>query len=166
MVMAIHISTESDFAADLHQIIPLVPQYSPPLRPTDTGGMEMRYDGAVMISDFHGIHYFESGILLPSYTNSMPYDHPLDKQGHIALTHHSGVAAYNSYIGLVATRIPDTLMIEDKDVYQFYPDLVGTVPDPHRHDIWGSLHFLHTDECDGRCNEYSIGYKVTCWNQR
>ena len=27
-------------------------------------------------------------------------------------------------------------------VYQFYPYLVGTVPDPCSHNIWGSLHFL------------------------
>ena len=78
MVVAVHISAESDFAANLHQIILLAPQYSPPLGPTDTGGMEMQYDGAVMITDFNGMYYFESGILLPSYTNSMPYDHPLD----------------------------------------------------------------------------------------
>ena len=50
--------------------------------------------------------------------------------------------AYNSYIGLVATGIPVSVKIEDKEVYQFYPDLVGTVPDPHTHNIWGSLHFL------------------------
>ena len=50
--------------------------------------------------------------------------------------------AYNSYIGLVATGIPVPVTVEDKEVYQFYANLVGTVPDPHRHDIWGSLHFL------------------------
>ena len=72
----------------------------------------------------------------------MPYDHPLDQQGHIALTSHSGVVAYNSYIGLVTTGIPVSIKIEDKEVYQFYPDLVGTVQDPHSHNIWGSLHFL------------------------
>ena len=74
--------------------------------------------------------------------NPMPYDHPLDWQGHITLTHHSGVAAYNSYIRLVTTGIPVTVKIKGKEVYQFYPDLVGTVPDPHSHNIWGSLHFL------------------------
>ena len=88
------------------------------------------------------MYYFESGILLPSYTNSMPYDHPLDRQGHIALTHHSGVAAYNSYIRLVATGIPVTIIIKDREVKHYYTDLVGTVLDPYRHSIWGSLHFL------------------------
>ena len=113
MMVAVHISTQSDFTADLYQIIPSAPQYSLPLQLTDTGGMEMWYDGAVMITNFHGMYYFESGILLPSYTNSIPYDHPLDRQGHIALTHHSGVTAYNSYIGLVITGIPVTVMIKD-----------------------------------------------------
>ena len=78
MVVAVHISAESDFTTDLHQIIPSEPQYSPPLQPTDTGGVEMWYDGAAMITNFDGIYYFESGILQPSYTNPMPYNHPLD----------------------------------------------------------------------------------------
>ena len=102
----------------------------------------MWYDGAIMITNFNGMYYFESGILLPGYTNSMPYNHPLDQQGHIALTHHSGVAAYNSYIGLVTTGIPVTITIKDKKVCQFYTDLVGMVPDPYGHSIWGSLYFL------------------------
>ena len=74
--------------------------------------------------------------------NPMPYNHPLEGQRHITLTPHSGVLAYNLYIELVATGIPVSIKIEDKEVYQFYPDLVGTVPDPCSHSIWGSLHFL------------------------
>ena len=93
----------------------------------------MRYDEAIMITNFNGMYYFESGILLPGYMNSMPYDQ--DRQGHIALTHHSGVVSYNSYIGLVTTGIPVTVTIEDKEVYQFYTALVGTIPDPYRHNI-------------------------------
>ena len=102
----------------------------------------MWYKSAITITDFQGMYYFELGLLQPGYTNPMPYDHPLDRQGHITLTHHSGVAAYNSYIRLVTTGIPITIEIKDKKIYQFYVNLVGTVPDPHDHNIWGSLHFF------------------------
>ena len=76
----------------------------------------MHYDGAVMVMDFEGMYYFKSCYLWPGYTNPMPYNHPLDQQGHIASTPHSGVAAYTSYIGLVATGIPITIEIEKKEV--------------------------------------------------
>ena len=102
----------------------------------------MRYEGVVMITDFKGMCYFESGYLLPGYTNSMPYNHPLDRQGHIALTPLSGAAAYTSYIRLVTTGIPITIEIEEKEIHRFYFDLVGLVPAPHDHNIWRSLHFL------------------------
>ena len=88
------------------------------------------------------MYYYESGMLLLIYTNSRPYNHPLDQQGHIALTLHSGVVAYSSYIGLVATGIPVTILVEDREIKHYYMDLVGTVLDPLRHSIWGSLHFL------------------------
>ena len=77
-MLAIHITTESDFATDIHQIIPTTPEYSLPCQPTEAGGMEMRYDGAIMITNFNGMYYYESGMLLPGYTNSSPYNHPLD----------------------------------------------------------------------------------------
>ena len=102
----------------------------------------MGYDGAVQVVDFQGMYYFELGYLQPGYTNAMPYDHPLDQQGHIASTPHSSVAAYTSYIGFVASGIPITVEIEEKEVLRFYFDVVGTVLDSHSHHIWGSLHFL------------------------
>ena len=46
------------------------------------------------------------------------------------------------YIGLVITGIPITTKIEDREIHQFYPNLVASVPAPHDHNIWGSLHFL------------------------
>ena len=57
------------------------------------------------------------------------------------------VVAYNSYIRLVATRILVTITIEDKEVYQYYPDLVSTVHAIHAievsdHDSPSILH-LH-----------------------
>ena len=75
---------------------------------------------------------------------TMPYDHPLDRQGHIASALHSGVTAYSSYIGLIAS---DILFLQKKETgHRFdephYFDVVGTVPHPDAHDIWGSLHFL------------------------
>ena len=78
LMVAIHISTESDFAADIHQITLTAPEYSQPCQSTGSGGMEMQYDGAITITDFNGMYYYESGMLLPGYTNSSPYDHPLD----------------------------------------------------------------------------------------
>ena len=124
----------------------------------------MWYEGAVMIMNFDGMYYFELGLLQPSYMNPMPYDHPLDQQGHIALTHHSGVAAYNLYIRLVATGIPITVKIEDKEVYKFYPDLVGTVPDPHIHNIWDSLHFLPLVS-NVFLSQYDSGTFVSLWQK-
>ena len=68
-LVAVHVSTESDFAADLHQMIPLEPCYSPPLQPTANGSFEMHYDGAVMVTDLEGMYYFESGYFWAGYTN-------------------------------------------------------------------------------------------------
>ena len=72
----------------------------------------------------------------------MPYDHPLDQQGHIASVLHSGTAAYSSYIGLVASGISITTRVENSDIYHQYFDILGTVPGQDSHNIWGSLHFL------------------------
>ena len=46
----------------------------------------MCYEGAVMVTNIEGMYYFELGLLWPGYMNPMPYDHPSDQQGHIALT--------------------------------------------------------------------------------
>ena len=134
MLVTVHVSEESDFAAGIHQIIPSEPCYSPPLWPNADGGLEMGYDGAVQVVDFEGMYYFKLGYLQPGYTNAMPYDHPLDWQGHIALTSHSGVVIYTSNIGLVASGIPITVEIKEREVLRFYFDVVRTVPDsqsPH-----------------------------------
>ena len=74
----------------------------------------------------------------------MPNDHPLDQQGHIASALHSGVAAYSSYIGLIASGI---LIPQKKETGEghdnlHYFDVVGSIPQPETHTIWGSLHFL------------------------
>ena len=76
----------------------------------------MWYNQAITITDFNGIYYYKSSMLLPGYTNSSPYDHPLDWQGHIALTPHLGVAACSSYIGLITTRIPVTLLVDGQEI--------------------------------------------------
>ena len=78
VMLAVHVSTESDFATDVHQIIPTAPEYGQPCQPTEAGGMEIWYDGAITITNFNGTYYYESSMLLPGYTNSSPYDHPLD----------------------------------------------------------------------------------------
>ena len=85
-----------------------------------------------------------SGYLKPGYTNARPYDHPLDQQGHITSALHSGVAAYSSYIRLVASGI---LFLQKKENGHgfdelHYFDVVGTMWHPDAHGIWGSLHFL------------------------
>ena len=72
----------------------------------------------------------------------MPYDHPLDRQGHIASVMHSGTAAYSSYIGLVASGISITTRDKNSDIHCHYFDIIGTVPGQDHHNIWGSLHFL------------------------
>ena len=76
--------------------------------------------------------------------NTMSYYHPLDQQGHIISALHSSVAAYSSYIGLIASGI---LFPQKKEIgYRFYElhyfDIVRTMPHPDAHGIWGSLHFL------------------------
>ena len=72
----------------------------------------------------------------------MPYDHPLDRQGHIASVLHSGTAAYSSYIGLIASGIPITTRVEGRDIHHQNFDIIGTIPGQDNHNIWGSLHFL------------------------
>ena len=72
----------------------------------------------------------------------MPYDHPLDRQGHIALILHSGTAAYSSYIGLVALGISITTRVENSDIHHHYFNIVGTVSRQDHHNNLESLHFL------------------------
>ena len=72
------VSDKSNFAPDIHQVIPSEPCYSLPLVAKDGGGSKLNYSEVVNVQDFQGIYYFESGCLQLGYTNSMPYDHPLD----------------------------------------------------------------------------------------
>ena len=72
------VSDESDFTPDIHQVIPSEPCYGLPLVAKDGGGSKLNYSEVVKVKDFQGIYYFESGCLRPGYTNSMPFDHPLD----------------------------------------------------------------------------------------
>ena len=133
---------ESDFAPNMHQVIPLEPHCGLPLVAKDGGGSKLNYSEVVHVQHFQGIYYFESGCLQLGYTNSMPYDHPLDRQGHIASVMHYETAAYSSYIGLVALGISISTRVENSDIHHHYFDTVGTVPGQDHHNIWGSLHFL------------------------
>ena len=62
----------------------------------------------------------------------------------MALKLHSGVAAYPSYIGLVSTGLVYPQQ-EDPDIkinqYNYF-NIIGTVPPPANHGIWGCLHYL------------------------
>ena len=78
LLVAIHVSVESDFAADAHQVIPSEPCYSPPLGSNANGDLEMGYDSAVQVVDFEGMYYFECGYLWPGYMNAILYNHLLD----------------------------------------------------------------------------------------
>ena len=53
---------ESDFAPDIHQVIPSEPCYSLPLVAKDDGGSELSYSEVVQVQDFQGIYYFKSGL--------------------------------------------------------------------------------------------------------
>ena len=69
---------------------------------------------------------------------------PLDQQGHITSAPHSGVAAYSSYTKLIASGIHFLQKKETGHGFDelHYFDVVGTMPHPDAHGIWGSLHFL------------------------
>ena len=85
-----------------------------------------------------------SGDVGPDYTGASPKDFPLDHQGHMASKLHSGVAAYSLYIGLVSTGVVYAQQ-EDPDIkidqYNYF-DIIGTVPRPANHGIWGCFHYL------------------------
>ena len=136
------VSAESDFAQDIHQVILSEPCYGLPLVAKDGGGSELNYSEAVKVQDFQDIYYFKSGCLWPGCTNSMPCDHPLDQQGHIASVLHSGTAAYSSYIGLIASGIPITTRVESRDIHHQYFDITGTISGQDNHNICSSLYFL------------------------
>ena len=78
------------------------------------------------------------------YTGASPWDFPLDCQGHMASKLYSGLAVYSSYIGIILTGIvypqqeDSTIKINQ---YSYF-DIIGTVPTPTNHGIWGCLHYL------------------------
>ena len=111
--LTVIISEESDFAADRYQMIPTDKCFGLPIVLRQSGGFKLNYKDAVKVTDFWGIYYFELGYLRPGYTNAMPYNHPLDWQGHIASVLHSGVAVYSLYIRLITLGI---LLPQKKEV--------------------------------------------------
>ena len=78
----------------------------------------------------------------PGYTGAFPWDHPLDQQGHVAFKLHSGVAAYSSYIRLVLTGIVYPQQEDPNMKINQYFDIIGSVPPPIYHGIWGCLHCI------------------------
>ena len=61
--VAVVVLGESDFAPDIHQVIPSEPRYGPPLVAKDSGGFELSYSEVVQVQHFQGIYYFELGCL-------------------------------------------------------------------------------------------------------
>ena len=55
------VSEESDFAPDIHHVIPSEPCCGLPLVAKDGGGSELNYSEAVQVQHFQGIYYFKSG---------------------------------------------------------------------------------------------------------
>ena len=76
--LALIISEESEFADDLHKVIPTEDCYGLPLIQRQCGCFEHGYQSPAEVEEFQGIYYYESGYLKPGYMNAMPYDHPLD----------------------------------------------------------------------------------------
>ena len=135
-----------DELADVpHQIIPTEDAFALPFLPRQgMEGFDRVYLLSAEVTAFQGIYYHESGDVRPGYTGASPLDFPLDHQGHMALKLHSGVAAYSPYIGPVSTGIvypqqeaPDIKI----DQYNYF-DIIGTIPPPANHGIWGCLHYL------------------------
>ena len=142
-------SEESDFAADRHQVIPKDKCFGLLVVPRQNGGFEFNYRDAVEVTNFQGIYYFESGYLGPGYTNTMPYDHPLDQQGHTASALRLGVTAYSSYIGLIALGI---VLPQKKKTGEGYDKLhyfyvVGSIPQPDSYHLEQSALLAIGFEC-------------------
>ena len=136
---------DDKFADDPHQIIPTEDTFTLPFLPRQgMEGFDRGYLLPAEVTAFQGIYYHESGDVRPGYTGTSPWDFPLDLQVHMASKLHSGVAAYSSYIGLISTGIVYHQQ-EDPDIkidqYNYF-DIIGTVPPPTNHGIWGCLHYL------------------------
>ena len=136
---------DDGFTNNPHQNIPTEDAFTLPFPPRQgIEGFDRGYLLPAEVTAFQGIYYHKSGDVRPSYTGAYPWDFPLDHQGHMASKLHSGVAAYSSSIGLVWTGIV-YLQQEDPDIkinqYNYF-DIIGTVPPPAKHGIWGCLHYL------------------------
>ena len=143
--LAVYISDEDEFADDPHQIIPIEDAFALLYLPRQNHeGFDCGYLQPAEVTAFRRTYYHESGDVRPSYTGASPWDYSLDCQGHVALKLHSSVAAYSSYIRLVSTRIVYPQQ-EDPDIkidqYSYF-DIVGTIPPPIHHGIWGCLYYL------------------------
>ena len=143
--LAMYISDDDEFADDPHQIIPIEDPFALSYLPRQNlEGSEHGYLLSAEATEFQRTYYHESGDVRPGYTGASPWDYPLDHQGHVTSTLHSGVAAYSLYIGLVSTRIVYPQQ-EDPDIeinqYSYF-DIIGTIPPPNHHGIWGCLHYL------------------------
>ena len=143
--LALVISDDDEFTEDPHQIITTEDAFALPFLPRQNlKGFNWGYHLPAEVTAFQGIYYHESGDVRPGCTGGSLWDFPLDHQGHVATKLHSGVAAYSSYIRLVLTGIVYPQQ-EDPDVkidqYNYF-DIIGTVPSPTNHGIWGCLHYL------------------------
>ena len=143
--LALVISIDDEFTDDPHQIIPTEDAFVLSYLPRQNlKGFDQGYFLPVEVTAFQGIYYHESGDVRPSYTGASPWDYPLDHQGHVAFRLHSSVAAYSSYIGLKSTGIvyPQQENPDVKINQYSYFIIIGTVPPPTHHGIWGCLHYL------------------------
>ena len=143
--LAMYISDDDDFTDYQHQIIPIEDAFILPYIPRQNlEGFDRGYLLPAEVTAFQGIYYHESGDVRPGYTGASPWHYPLNHQGHVVSKLHSGLAAYSSYIGLVLTGIVYPQQ-EDQDVkidqYSYF-DIIGTIPPPIHHGIWGCLHYL------------------------
>ena len=143
--LAMYISDGDEFADDPHQMIPIEDAFALPYLPRQNlEGFDHGYLLPAEVTEFQGTYYHELGDVRPGYTGASPWDYPLDHQGHVASKLHSSVVAYSSYIGLILTEIVYPQQ-EDPDIkinqYSYF-DIIGTIPPPNHHGIWGCLHYL------------------------
>ena len=143
--MALVISDNDEFTDDPHQIIPTEDTFTLPYLPRQNlEGFDQGNLLPAEVTAFQGIYYLRSGDIRPGYTGASPWDYTLDHQRHVASRLHCSVAAYSSYIGLVSTGIvyPQQEDLNVKIDKNSYFNIIGTVPHPAHHGIWGCLHYL------------------------
>ena len=81
---------------DPNQIIPTEDDYALPFIQYEGEGFLHEYVLPASIKGFCGTYYHESGDVKPGCTCTIPWDYPLDWQGHVAAKRHSGTATYAS----------------------------------------------------------------------